>query len=310
MSDCEIFYAQTSEKIFSLSMDKNTFITLIDDFDNVTNSQQYFLNKPFVNYTIPQIQDFYILNELDNEYKIIGEPLKYSNIVFNISPEGFNIIIYYNKQTLLFNIFTIKKHYNLNIKKIFNLNSYVNLISSAKKYLNKKNEIKRFQYFDNFDINVNETKYTNCSFFLTLTDKLVNELKLFFQNFCENWNDFYLKKYDNLKIYFNETWIEKHIGFDMVGIDKSYFLINFVQNRLFIILLDEIENELVLVSDYLYLTAYDKSHKINIFKNDISKKNQNNDFKLYFNKDDNTYMLNRYCLARYKIKKNEFFYNF
>jgi len=130
---------------------------------------------------------------------------------------------------LVFPVLSIKKRRKLNIqalKEIF-----------KKRPQTPTDKVKDFAiaYDTPVDIYLDAQEYKDCKFSLHLENALSKELFEFSHDFFSIWKEFPLRKYPNLRIYFNKDYVEDGIIFDIENCKVDLFDMKFIQNRLFYI---------------------------------------------------------------------------
>lgn len=297
----ESFYTTENDKRFSLKISDDFYEFLA--YKCVLITKENIFNSDYtINFNLTSLKKHIYLCEVDtSETKALDSPLKFSDItaLFNMNI-GLNISITFSGLSINFPIFTIKKSYKFN--KVF----FKNLFKKKEKASNINIELKdvKIKYFDSFLCKYDKEEYKNVSFYIHLEKKIVNKLYSFFDYFCINFNNFHLKIFNPI-VYFENNEVEDNIFFNIENAPIENFRISFIQTRLFFIIKED--NKIKLFINYIYLNS-NKKDKVIQFKKQV--KSKSNEHKMYYNNDDNTYMLNRILLAEYIIntKKTIFYY--
>lgn len=287
----EVFYNTENEQIFALRISDELYDFLARKCVFITN-QKLFQEDYTINFSLNSLKKHIFLCEVDkSEAKSLDKTLQYNDVVaiFN-SKIGLNIILTFGAISIPFGIFDIKKKYRLN--PFF----FKDLFKAKKQNENINTEDKVIKYFDNYIYQYDIDEYKNVSFSLIIEKEIYNKIVSFFNHFCQSYKDFVFKDLNPI-VYFENQEIENYIKFFLENAPTNNLRMNFIQNRLFFIVREQ--EQLKLYINYLYLNS-DKQDKLIAFSK--QKNTKNNQHKVYYNKQDNTYMLNRIELLTYSIK--------
>lgn len=266
-----IFFNFAEHSEYSIYIPETILSSLEDDLNLVSNFKEI-VDDPYIVFNLDDTSEIY-LYKIEKDIKCF-----FKNLVVSIHNFGLDFILTLDDNTnIIFPIFEIKKKKSFVLKNLFTSKEQKNNNISTKNIT--------INYNATLDFFIDTERFEKCSFSLILEKELSIELRKFYKSYQTIWENFSLKKYPNLIIYFNKDNVEDGILFNITNCFVDLFILNCIQNRLFFITNIK-DRPLLFINDLYFTTSKNKK----LFFVNIDTKEAS------FNKEENCLKFNKILL--------------